>query len=125
MRSGGFFEPSAALRNRTDLEKESSLMPHITMETPHALGQEEAARRLKEKFSLVTAAYGSQVGDLQQEWNDSVLSFAFTAVGMKVSGTVAVEEAAVKMDAKVPLAAMMVRGMIEKRIGEELGNLLA
>ncbi len=100
-------------------------MPHITMETPHTLGQEEAARRLKEKFGLVTAAYGSQVGDLQQEWNDSVLSFAFTAVGMKVSGTVTVGEAAVKMDAKVPLAAMMVRGMIEKRIGEELGNLLA
>ena len=43
---------------------------------------------------------------------------------MKVSGTVTVEEAAVKMDAQVPLAAMMVRGMIEKRIQEELGNLL-
>jgi len=100
-------------------------MPHITMETPHELGQEEAARRLKEKFNRVTEAYGSQVGDLQQEWNDSVLSFAFTAVGMKVSGTVTIEDAAVKMDAKVPLAAMMVRGMIEKRIGEELGSLLA
>ena len=100
-------------------------MPHITMDAPHALGQDEAARRLKEKFSSVTEAYGSQVGDLQQQWNGPALSFAFKTMGMKVSGTVTVEDAAVKMDAQVPVAAMMVRGMIEKRIREELGNLLA
>ncbi len=99
-------------------------MPHITMETPHELGQEEAARRLKEKVSSAAKVYGSQVGDLQQQWDGPTLSFAFKAMGMKVSGTVTVENAAVKMDAKVPLAAMMVRGMIEKRVREELGSLL-
>ncbi len=100
-------------------------MPRLTMETQHALGRDEALRRLKDKFSFVRDNYGNQVKDLHEEWNGDTLSFGFKATGMKVSGTVAVEDACVKLDAKLPMAAMLIKGMIQKRIREELGDLLA
>ncbi len=95
------------------------------METPHALGQEEALRRLKEKFSLAKAKYEGQFSGLQEQWNGSTFSFAFKTVGMKVQGTVTVEAAAVKLDAQLPLAAMIFKGKIRQRIREELDRLLA
>ena len=100
-------------------------MPHITMETSHALGQEEAARRLKKKFDVVRGTFGGQVHDLQEQWCDHTLSFGFKAMGMKIAGTVEVRDAQVKLDAQVPLAAVMFKGMIETRIRQELGDLLS
>ncbi len=44
---------------------------------------------------------------------------------MNVSGTLVVEEAAVKLDAQLPLAAVIFRGMIEQQIREELQRVLA
>ena len=100
-------------------------MPHVRMETSHTLGQEEAARRLREKFDAVRGTFGGQVNDLHEVWCEHTLSFGFRAMGMKIAGTVEVKEAHVKLDAQVPLAAVMFKGMIETRIRQELGNLLS
>ena len=54
-----------------------------------------------------------------------ILEFAFKAMGMAVSGTVKVEESAVRLDAKIPMAAMMFKGMIEQQIRKELDGVLA
>jgi len=95
------------------------------MDTAHSLGKDEAVRRLQQKFSAVRATFGKQISDLHEEWAGGVLSFGFKAVGMKVDGTVTVEDDAVELAANVPLAAMIFKGQIEKRIREELGDLLA
>ena len=99
-------------------------MPKLNMETPHALARDEVIRRLNEKISDAKDTYGSQVTDLHEQWNDDTLSFSFGAVGMKIAGTVAVEDSAVILDAELPMAAMMFKGMIEGRIREELCALL-
>ena len=100
-------------------------MPSLNMTTSHALGREEAVRRLKEKFHVVRGTYGHKVNDLREEWNGHTLAFGFKATGMKVSGTVTVEDAEVRLDAQLPFAAIMFKGMIEKQIRAELGQLLA
>jgi hypothetical protein len=100
-------------------------MPRITMETPHTLGSEEATRRLKDKFGAVRAKYGTQVHNLREQWADHTFSFEFSTMGMGVSGTVQVEDANVKLDAHLPFAAMLFKGVIEQRIRQELGGLLA
>jgi hypothetical protein len=100
-------------------------MPRLTMETPHALGQDEALRRLREKFDSVRAQHGDQVKNLNEEWTDHTLNFSFNAMGMGVSGAVKVEDSAVKLDAELPFAAMLFKGAIENRIRAELGDLLA
>jgi len=99
-------------------------MPRLALETPHTIGQDEAARRLKKKFAAVRAQHGDRVNNLHEEWQDHTLSFAFQAMGMSVSGTVAVEPDCVKLDASLPLAAMMFKGMIEQQIRKEIDGLL-
>jgi hypothetical protein len=100
-------------------------MPQLTMESSHALGREEALRRLKEKIGRVKDTYQSRVSDLYDEWKDDTLSFGFKAVGMEFAGTVTVEPSAVKLNTNLPFAAMMFKGVIEQKIREELGDLLA
>jgi hypothetical protein len=100
-------------------------MPQITLATTHSLGRDEAARRLKEKFSAVRTQYGSSVNDLQESWLDHTFSFGFKTLGMGINGTVHVEDENVTLNAELPFAAMFFKGAIEQRIREELGGLLA
>ena len=100
-------------------------MPRITLEAPHSLGQDEALKRLKDKFDSARSQYGSSVRDLDEQWTDHTLTFRFNAMGMGVSGTVKVEDRAVKLSADLPLAASFFKGAIESRIRAELGTLLA
>jgi hypothetical protein len=100
-------------------------MPRIALETPHALGQDEALKRLKTKFESTYSEYGSAVENLDQQWTDHTLNFSFSAMGMGISGTVKVEDRAVKLSAELPFAAKFFQGAIENRLRTELGNLLA
>lgn len=100
-------------------------MPRLTMQAPHALGREEALRRMKEKFDALRDAHGSEVSELREQWNENTFRFGFRTFGMEVTGTVAVEDAAVEVAADLPLAAMLFKGRIEDQIRAELDQLLA
>jgi len=100
-------------------------MPKLTMETPHELGREEAVHRLKHGFSFVRTNFQSRLSDVTEEWNDDTLKFGFKAMGMRVAGNVTVEDARVKVDADLPMAAIMFKGIIEQRVRKELDRLLA
>jgi Putative polyhydroxyalkanoic acid system protein (PHA_gran_rgn) len=100
-------------------------MPRLTLEVPHSLGQDEAMRRLKDKFAAARAEHHSHVSHLSEEWRDHTLSFKLQAMGMAVSGTVAVEPEQVKMDAELPFAAAFFKGAIEQRLRHEVAVLLA
>jgi hypothetical protein len=100
-------------------------MPRLTLEVPHSLGLEEAMRRLKDKFDAARAEHQGRVSNLREEWRDNILSFAFQAMGMAVSGTLAVEPSQVKMNAELPFAATFFKGAIEQRLRQEVTVLLA
>jgi len=99
-------------------------MPKLSMETPHELGQEEATHRLKHGFSFVKSSFGAHLSDVTEQWDGNALAFGFKAMGMKVSGNVAVEDSVVRLDADLPLAAIMFKGVIEQRVRTELERLL-
>lgn len=99
-------------------------MPRLTLEVAHTLGLEEATKRLKDKFAAALAEHGERLSQFRQEWTDHTLSFAFQAMGMAVSGRLAVGPADVKLDADLPLAAMFFKGAIEDRLRREVGQLL-
>jgi len=90
------------------------------MQVSHALGREEATRRIKEQLSKAIA----QVTDFEEKWEDHTLIFRFKAMGFGVSGTLAVEETVVKIDVDLPLAAAMVKGMIQQRLQQEVAGVL-
>jgi hypothetical protein len=99
-------------------------MPKLTLEVPHSLGRQEAARRIREQIEKLRASSGVNVADVKEQWADDTLDFGFDVMGMKVAGTLAVEDALVRLSADLPLAAMMVKKIIEQRIQQELGQLL-
>jgi tRNA dimethylallyltransferase len=65
------------------------------------------------------------MSEFREEWRDHTFSFAFRTFGLGVSGTIAVEQDSVRLAADLPLAAMVFKGAIEKRVREEVGKLLS
>jgi hypothetical protein len=100
-------------------------MPRLTFAVPHSLGSDEAKQRLKDKFAAALSEHRNRLSDFREEWRDHTLSFAFRAMGMAVSGTVAVEPDQVKLEAELPFAAAFFKGAIEQRLRQEVGTVLA
>ncbi len=96
-------------------------MPRLSIQIPHALGRDEATRRIKEQLPKVR----NRVTDLDEQWQDQTLTFHFQAMGFKVGGVLAVEDAAANLDLDLPLVAMMAKGQIEQGVRQELGTVLA
>jgi len=99
-------------------------MPQLSIDLPHTLGQEEAARRLKERFDYATDTYRAHLKDFNHQWDDHTFSFGFQAMGMEVAGTLAVEPALVKLNVQLPFAAMLFKKTIEDRVRHEVGRML-
>ena len=74
-------------------------MPKISIEVPHSLGRDEAARRLKKQLDVALRGDQGMVSDVKVEWIENALSFAFKAMGMKVAGTMAIEDSLVRAHA--------------------------
>jgi hypothetical protein len=100
-------------------------MPKLTLDIPHSLGLDEAARRLKKSLVAARAEHRDRLSEFSEEWRDHTLSFAFKALGFAVSGTLAVERECVRLAATLPLSVMLFKGMIEERIRQEVGRVLA
>ena len=100
-------------------------MPTLSLRVPHALGQQEATARLKQRFREVQDRFGHNVSDLHQQWDGHVLGFGFTALGVRVEGTVTSGESEVSVAAELPLIAMPLKGTIEQQIRAELDKILA
>ncbi len=100
-------------------------MPRLAFDIPHSLGQDEALRRLKDRFAAAKAEHQDRVSNFREEWHDHTFSFGFDAMGMSVAGTVAVEQDRVALKADLPFAAVMLKGMIEQRLRQEVGGMLS
>jgi hypothetical protein len=92
------------------------------MEVPHALGKAAAVERIQQFMDKVRGR--NDVSDLVESWADNVLTFSFKTFGMTIEGLTTVEEALVRMEGKLPLAAAPFRGRIEGNIHEELEKIL-
>jgi hypothetical protein len=99
-------------------------MPKLTVNVPHALGQEVATERLQGILEKMKERYQSQFSDLQESWLGNVLSFGFKTFGFAIKGTMDVQPSEVKVDADLPFAAMMFKGKIEQELKTTLGRWL-
>lgn len=100
-------------------------MPSLTISVPHSLGAEEATNRLKTLFEKLKERHADKVSNLEQEWTDNCLNYAFSSFGFNVKGDVTVEPDAVNVNGSLPFAAMMFKGKIEQAVREELEKRLA
>jgi hypothetical protein len=99
-------------------------MPSFGTVVSHALGQSQALDRLKSFVQEVRDQYGDQVSEAKGDWQDNVLDFSLTTLGLTIKGTLTVEEAAARVAGHLPLAAAFFRGQIERQIADELQRAL-
>lgn len=99
-------------------------MPSFGTEVSHALGQVQATTRLKSFIDNVRHQYREQISDMSGAWNENVLDFSLTSMGLTVKGKLTVEEGLARVAGHLPLAAVMFRGQLEKSIARELGRAL-
>lgn len=100
-------------------------MPSFQVKTPHTLGQEAAAARLKDFAERVAAQYKDSVSKLESNWAGNDLNFNITAYGFNFSGVVAVTENEAVLNGTLPFAALPFRGRIESGFAAELKKALS
>jgi len=99
-------------------------MPQFAVTVPHALGREDAMRRLDQLIERIRNEHGQSLSEMEGGWAAHVLNFSFRAMGMAVSGAMDVGEDQVSVHGHLPLAAAFFRGKIEQTIRSELSSVL-
>lgn len=99
-------------------------MPKINFEIPHSLSADEAKDRLQRFVESLEAKFQDNVSDLQQSWEGENLTFGFKTYGIKIAGTIGVEELRIPVAVDLPFSAMMFKGKIESEIRKQLERLL-
>ncbi|MEE2640010.1 MAG: polyhydroxyalkanoic acid system family protein [Planctomycetota bacterium] len=98
-------------------------MPSFKANFEHNRGKEEALTRLKSFSEEVRSKYGSQVSEMEETWDDDGnLHFGFTALGLKISGQLSIDDQNARIDGQLPFAAVAFRGKIEQEITAALAN---
>ncbi|CAN7352050.1 polyhydroxyalkanoic acid system family protein [Phenylobacterium sp. LjRoot219] len=96
----------------------------ITMSIPHELGRAEARRRIDEGFASFSQHMGAVAGALSKTWSGDRLNFKFGALGQTISGTIDVEDAAIKLEVLLPGMLGMLANKVKGRLRKESQLLL-
>lgn len=99
-------------------------MPKTNVTIDHSLGKDEALNRLHGMLAQIKDSYGSQISDLEENWNEDGGSIAFKAMGFKIDAGIAVTDSQAAFDVELPWAAKMFQGTIETTIRERAERLL-
>ena len=100
-------------------------MKAIEVRVPHAIGPEEARRRLDAAVLRARQEYASHVGQIDATWEaENRLRVLVSASGMRFDGTVDVMVEELVVNLQVPGMAALFSGRIREGIEERLGGLL-
>jgi hypothetical protein len=95
----------------------------ITLTIPHELGRAEARRRIDEGFASFSQHMGAVAGALSKTWTGDRLAFGFAALGQKITGTIDVEDGAIRLEVLLPNLLAMMADKVKRRLKSE-GQLL-
>ena len=94
------------------------------LEIKHKNSKDAAVARIKQALIQGRPQMQGQVQITKEEWNNSMLNFAFTTQGKEVTGTLRVTDEDYIIDAKLPLLWRVFEGRIEKMIKEQASGML-
>jgi hypothetical protein len=100
-------------------------MPKIHLSVPHALGEEEAKKRVVNLLADSRAQFGGHISDITEAWTGCVDSFSFRALGFSVTGKLEVQAIQLVIDIDLPFAALPFKGRVESEILTHARQLLA
>lgn len=87
---------------------------------PHKGTEAEGIAHIKQLIREHSAEIEKKAQGVVMEWKDNVLTFAFSAQGAAISGTLTVGDKVYDLYAKLPLALRLFEGRIEKMIAAEM-----
>lgn len=90
---------------------------------PHNTTKENARRKVEERLGQLLSQFGGHAEDISHEWTGDTLAFKGKAKGLSLKGTAEVTEAAVIIDAKLPLIAMPFEGRIREAVQKEADSM--
>lgn len=100
-------------------------MPLVAVTVWYTLSDDEAMRRLQQRYDAVKAAYGEHLQDLEEQWDGRSLRYGFSSLGLRFEGVVTAAQGQVSIQVDLPPLASLFRREIERRLREELTALLA
>ncbi len=90
------------------------------IQIPHKFTQPQAVDRVKKGLLQAKPQLQGRVKIDKEEWQDSMLTFAFTTQGKQVTGTLKILKDEFIIDAKLPLLWRMFEGRIQKAVEEQI-----
>jgi len=99
-------------------------MPSFNTEVPHSLGRAAAKSRLETFLAKIEEKYQGQINEMTGQWEGDTLKYSFTTFGIKIAGTMEVQEDQVVLHGDLPFSAMMFKGKIASSIKEGLERTL-
>ncbi len=100
-------------------------MPSMKLSVPHGHEKQIAAEKLRTFSQTIQDKYGDEVTQLEESWEGDSLLFGFLTKGFRIKGRIDVDDDQVKVDTQLPLAAMIIRGRIEREVRDALNQALA
>jgi DNA anti-recombination protein RmuC len=91
----------------------------MRIDVPHNTTRERARAKVEERLGQLLSQFGGHAEDVQHEWLGDTLRFKGKARGLTLEGTAEVTDAAIVIDAKVPLLARPFEGKIREAVKRE------
>jgi hypothetical protein len=88
-------------------------MPTMKLRVPHALSREKAVCRVQTLLEESIADRGGEFDSIDLAWTNHSATFSCRARGITVTGSLDVAPDAVAVRAKIPLAALPLRGQVK------------
>jgi putative polyhydroxyalkanoate system protein len=86
---------------------------------PHDTTREIARQKVDARLTQLLGQFGGHAEDMTHEWHGDTLTFKGKARGFAIEGTVEITDAAMIVDAKLPLMARMFEGRIRQTVEQE------
>ncbi|MBI4087866.1 polyhydroxyalkanoic acid system family protein [Candidatus Kaiserbacteria bacterium] len=90
------------------------------IQIPFKGSKSEAVARMKRALEEARPKMGDQATIHEERWEGDTLRFDVTAQGARISGTLAVGDSEMVVDAKLPLMMRLFEGKIERELGEQI-----
>jgi hypothetical protein len=99
----------------------------IKIDIPHALGKDEARRRIASGFDRLRQQMTGgliAIGQFHDRWEDDRLHFEGTALGQRITGRIDVNDNSVQMQFDLPEFVAAIASRIHSKLQEEGRKLL-
>ena len=86
---------------------------------PHNTSKEIARRKIDARLGQLLAQFGGHAEEIEHQWMGDTMRFKGKARGLAIEGPVEITDAAVVLEAKLPLMAKMFEGRIRQAVERE------